>query len=101
MPPYIRRAAEGADQDRYQTVYALHDGSVAAPTAGLHFTEAIFKSLKEKNIRMDFVTLHVGAGTFMPVKSEVIGRDQRTMHAEFIVLRKTTLANLLAAVGGQ
>jgi S-adenosylmethionine:tRNA ribosyltransferase-isomerase len=98
LPPYIRRAAEITDQERYQTVYALHDGSVAAPTAGLHFTEAIFKSLKEKNIRMDFVTLHVGAGTFMPVKSEILA--EHAMHAEFIVVRKTTIRNLLGALEG-
>jgi S-adenosylmethionine:tRNA ribosyltransferase-isomerase len=98
LPPYIRRAAEITDQRSYQTVYAVHDGSVAAPTAGLHFTEAIFKSLEEKHIEKDFVTLHVGAGTFMPVKSEVLA--DHTMHAEFIVVHKETIANLLAARGG-
>lgn len=98
LPPYIRRAVEGADQRSYQTVYALHDGSVAAPTAGLHFTETIFKSLEAKNIRKEFLTLHVGAGTFMPVKSELLA--DHTMHAEFIVLRKTSIMNLLAALGG-
>ncbi len=97
LPPYIRRAAEEADQRSYQTVYALHDGSVAAPTAGLHFTEAIFKSLEAKNIGKEFLTLHVGAGTFMPVKSELLA--DHTMHAEFIVLRKTSIMNLLAGLG--
>jgi S-adenosylmethionine:tRNA ribosyltransferase-isomerase len=98
LPPYIRRAAEATDQERYQTVYALYDGSVAAPTAGLHFTEAIFKNLEAKNIRKEFVTLHVGAGTFMPVKSEVLA--EHTMHAEFIVVRKATIASLLGALDG-
>lgn len=97
LPPYIRRAAETTDQERYQTVYALHEGSVAAPTAGLHFTETIFKSLEEKKIRKEFVTLHVGAGTFMPVKSELLAKH--TMHAEFIVVQKKTIANLLGALG--
>lgn len=99
LPPYIRRAAEEADQHSYQTVYARHDGSVAAPTAGLHFTETLLKNLEAKNIRKEFVTLHVGAGTFMPVKSERLA--EHNMHAEYIVVRKTTLANLLAALGGR
>ena len=60
--------------ERYQTIYSKHEGSVAAPTAGLHFTKEIFSSLKEKNIDTGFVTLHVGAGTFKPVKSEYNGR---------------------------
>ncbi len=98
LPPYIRRPAETTDKERYQTVYALHDGSVAAPTAGLHFTEAIFKNLEAKNIRKEFVTLHVGAGTFMPVKNEVLA--EHTMHAEFIVVRKATIVSLLTGLGG-
>ena len=98
LPPYIRRAAEGSDQIRYQTVYAAHDGSVAAPTAGLHFTETIFEKLRSKNIRTDFVTLHVGAGTFMPVKSELLG--EHTMHAEFIVVRKSIIERLLENLDG-
>ena len=73
LPPYIKRKAEPEDAERYQTIYAMYDGSVAAPTAGLHFTESVFKKLKTKNINSDFVTLHVGAGTFKPVKSESIG----------------------------
>ena len=93
LPPYIKRAAEQSDTERYQTVYAQFDGSVAAPTAGLHFTETIFDSLKEKNIQTDFVTLHVGAGTFKPVKSETMqGHD---MHAEWIDVSKTTIENIL------
>ena len=70
LPPYIKRKAEESDAERYQTIYSVHEGSVAAPTAGLHFTEEIFSSLKKKNIDTGFVTLHVGAGTFKPVKSE-------------------------------
>ena len=93
LPPYLKREAEQSDIERYQTIYARHDGSVAAPTAGLHFTEAIFKKLKEKNIITDFVTLHVGAGTFKPVKSETV--REHTMHAEFIDVSKTTIESLL------
>jgi S-adenosylmethionine:tRNA ribosyltransferase-isomerase len=98
LPPYIRRAPAGSDQERYQTVYARYDGSVAAPTAGLHFTEALFKTLEAKNIRKEFVTLHVGAGTFMPVKTEVLA--QHAMHAEFIVVKRPTIEKLLAAAEG-
>lgn len=81
LPPYLHRDAEDDDAERYQTIYAKQDGSVAAPTAGLHFTEAIFKKLSAKNIAKDFVTLHVGAGTFKPVKTTTI--EQHEMHAEF------------------
>jgi S-adenosylmethionine:tRNA ribosyltransferase-isomerase len=92
LPPYIKRKAESADKERYQTVYALNDGSVAAPTAGLHFTPAIFRQLEEKHIHRSFVTLHVGAGTFKPVKSATMeGHD---MHAEFIDVSKETIAEL-------
>lgn len=92
LPPYIKRAVEETDAERYQTVYAHFDGSVAAPTAGLHFTESIFNSLKEKSIQTDFVTLHVGAGTFKPVKSETI--QDHTMHAEWMDVSKTTIENI-------
>src|SRR6478609_8118192 len=80
LPPYIKREAEADDLQRYQTVYARREGSVAAPTAGLHFTENIIKSFEQKNILSGFVTLHVGAGTFKPVKSEAIG--DHLMHSE-------------------
>ncbi|MBS1653816.1 MAG: S-adenosylmethionine:tRNA ribosyltransferase-isomerase [Bacteroidetes bacterium] len=93
LPPYIKRKAEKEDAERYQTIYAKHDGSVAAPTAGLHFTEAVFSSLKEKKIRTDFVTLHVGAGTFKPVKAEVM--EDHEMHAEYIDVPKAFIENLL------
>jgi S-adenosylmethionine:tRNA ribosyltransferase-isomerase len=93
LPPYLKREAEQSDIERYQTIYARNDGSVAAPTAGLHFTEAIFRKLEEKNIRTDFVTLHVGAGTFKPVKSATL--REHTMHAEFIEVSKTTIESAL------
>jgi len=82
LPPYIKRKATESDAERYQTIYSLHKGSVAAPTAGLHFTNKIFASLKEKNIDTGFVTLHVGAGTFKPVKSGTM--EGHEMHAEWI-----------------
>jgi S-adenosylmethionine:tRNA ribosyltransferase-isomerase len=82
LPPYLQREAETNDQTRYQTVYAKYDGSVAAPTAGLHFTPAILSALDNKQCTRLEVTLHVGAGTFKPVKSETL--DGHAMHAEFI-----------------
>src|SRR5688572_3246186 len=93
LPPYIKRDAEISDAERYQTVYAHYEGSVAAPTAGLHFTETVFKKLKEKNIQKDFVTLHVGAGTFKPVKTEVM--KDHEMHAEYFTVSKSTIQNLI------
>jgi S-adenosylmethionine:tRNA ribosyltransferase-isomerase len=93
LPPYIKREVEDSDKERYQTIYAEHKGSVAAPTAGLHFTPAVFNSLKEKNIRTDFVTLHVGAGTFKPVKAEVI--EDHEMHAEWIDVSYSTIENMV------
>jgi S-adenosylmethionine:tRNA ribosyltransferase-isomerase len=72
LPPYIKRDVIESDKERYQTVFSKHDGSVAAPTAALHFTEKVFAALKEKNIDLGYVTLHVGAGTFQPVKSATI-----------------------------
>lgn len=82
LPPYIKRTTEQNDTERYQTIYAKEPGSVAAPTAGLHFTPAIFESLEQKHIRSAFVTLHVGAGTFKPVKAETM--NDHIMHAEWI-----------------
>jgi len=98
LPPYIKRKAENSDTERYQTVYAKHDGSVAAPTAGLHFTEQLFQSLKEKNIRHDYVTLHVGAGTFKPVKAEKM--DEHDMHAEWIDVSQYFIETLLKSLSG-
>jgi S-adenosylmethionine:tRNA ribosyltransferase-isomerase len=82
LPPYIKRKTEEVDTARYQTIYAADEGSVAAPTAGLHFTEAVFKTLANKNIQTGFVTLHVGAGTFKPVKAATM--QDHEMHAEWI-----------------
>ncbi|HEV7780871.1 MAG TPA: S-adenosylmethionine:tRNA ribosyltransferase-isomerase [Chitinophagaceae bacterium] len=93
LPPYIKREAEESDKERYQTVYAGKHGSVAAPTAGLHFTPAIFTQLKEKNIQTAFVTLHVGAGTFKPVKSETM--QEHEMHAEWIDVSKKTIIAII------
>jgi S-adenosylmethionine:tRNA ribosyltransferase-isomerase len=92
LPPYIKRKPEKSDTERYQTVYAHIDGSVAAPTAGLHFTDEMFKSFKEKNIQTEYITLHVGAGTFKPVKAESMGLHE--MHSEFIDVSRTTIENL-------
>ena len=94
LPPYLNRDAEESDLERYQTIYARQDGSVAAPTAGLHFTQRLFDKLDRKNIRYDFVTLHVGAGTFKPVKSETI--QEHEMHAEFIEAGADMIKNLLS-----
>lgn len=93
LPPYIKRKPEPTDATRYQTIYAETDGSVAAPTAGLHFTPVIFESLEEKNIKRDFVTLHVGAGTFKPVKAAIM--KEHEMHAEFIDVSVSTIENIL------
>lgn len=97
LPPYLNRVAENSDADRYQTVYAKHDGSVAAPTAGLHFTEGVFTSLAAKGITKDFVTLHVGAGTFKPVKADAM--EDHEMHAEFIDVSNAFIENLISRLG--
>ena len=94
LPPYLNRTAEDSDKERYQTIYAKHDGSVAAPTAGLHFTERLFEKLQAKNISKDFVTLHVGAGTFKPVKAESM--QEHEMHTEFIEVTKELIENIIA-----
>ena len=87
IPPYLKRDTEEVDQQRYQTLYAKERGSVAAPTAGLHFSEAVFGDLSAKGIRCEELTLHVGAGTFRPVKSQYI--EEHKMHSEpFTVSRK-------------
>jgi S-adenosylmethionine:tRNA ribosyltransferase-isomerase len=82
LPPYIKREPEESDRERYQTIYSKKEGSVAAPTAGLHFTDKVFGRLKSKNITVHEVTLHVGAGTFQPIKGDSL--QKHTMHAEFI-----------------
>lgn len=98
LPPYLNRATEESDKERYQTIYAKHDGSVAAPTAGLHFTEEVFSKLSEKNIRKAYLTLHVGAGTFKPVKAEQM--KDHEMHAEFIDVSKETIEQLIGHIDG-
>jgi S-adenosylmethionine:tRNA ribosyltransferase-isomerase len=93
LPPYLKRPAEMADAERYQTIYAAEEGSVAAPTAGLHFTPQLFDSLKQHHIDQLYVTLHVSVGTFMPVKSERL-RDH-IIHEEFIEVSADTLQKLI------
>lgn len=93
LPPYMDRNEEKEDKIRYQTIYAQHEGSVAAPTAGLHFTEKVLEKLARKNISQHFVTLHVGAGTFKPVSHEEVGKH--IMHTEQIVVKKEFIESLL------
>ncbi|MEB1808037.1 MAG: tRNA preQ1(34) S-adenosylmethionine ribosyltransferase-isomerase QueA [Bacillaceae bacterium] len=90
LPPYIKEQLE--DQDRYQTVFAKHRGSAAAPTAGLHFTEELLEKLREKGVHIAFITLHVGLGTFRPVSVESI--EEHEMHAEFYQMTEGTAALL-------
>ncbi|WP_028895957.1 S-adenosylmethionine:tRNA ribosyltransferase-isomerase [Prevotella sp. HUN102] len=93
IPPYLNRETQESDKTTYQTVYSKIKGSVAAPTAGLHFTDKVLKSLDEAGVVRDELTLHVGAGTFKPVKSEEI--EDHNMHTEYIVVHRHTLENLL------
>ena len=97
LPPYLNREAEASDKERYQTVYALHEGSVAAPTAGLHFTPEVFDTLKAKGIGTEFVTLHVGAGTFKPVNTPTIGEHE--MHVEKVQLSAANLQRIISHKG--
>lgn len=98
LPPYLNREAEPEDRDRYQTVFARYDGSVAAPTAGLHFTKPLLQQLQQQGFELDEVTLHVGAGTFRPVATPTIG--EHAMHSETIIVRRSLLENLLRHLGG-
>ena len=93
LPPYIHEKLQ--DSERYQTVYSKYDGSVAAPTAGLHFTEDLLESLRRKGVQICFVTLHVGIGTFRPVKVEDIGEHK--MHSEYYIFPQVTADILNAA----
>jgi S-adenosylmethionine:tRNA ribosyltransferase-isomerase len=93
IPPYLNRETEQSDLDRYQTVFARYEGSVAAPTAGLHFTPRVLADLDERSVRRAGVTLHVGAGTFRPVRSETLA--DHPMHEEMISVPRPTLAQLL------
>ena len=94
IPPYLNRETQESDKTTYQTVYSKIKGSVAAPTAGLHFTERVLKDIDARGIEREEVTLHVGAGTFKPVKSDTIG--EHPMHTEYIAVRRHTLERLLA-----
>jgi S-adenosylmethionine:tRNA ribosyltransferase-isomerase len=95
LPPYIKRKAEKLDWERYQTVFSEQEGSVAAPTAALHFTQNTFQQLKERNVSYDYITLHVGAGTFKPVKSATIAGH--SMHAEPFSVKKHVIEELIKA----
>lgn len=93
LPPYLNRETEQADEERYQTIYASVQGSVAAPTAGLHFTQSVFERLEKKSIKRVEVTLHVGAGTFKPVKTDAL--EGHEMHEEMVVVTKETIMQLV------
>ncbi len=95
LPPYLERGDEILDQDRYQTVYALHKGAVAAPTAGLHFDEAILQRIQQLGVETAFVTLHVGAGTFQPVRETLITHHK--MHAEYVEVSAQVCEQIKAA----
>ena len=97
IPPYLNRKTEESDKTTYQTVYSRIKGSVAAPTAGLHFTDNVLNGLHQKGIQTAEVTLHVGAGTFQPVK--VADANQHTMHTEIIAVPRETIATLMANLG--
>ncbi|MFM7850499.1 MAG: S-adenosylmethionine:tRNA ribosyltransferase-isomerase [Flammeovirgaceae bacterium] len=97
LPPYLKRSVEASDRERYQTIYSKKEGAVAAPTAGLHFTDRVFNDLTTKNIHFDFLTLHVSAGTFQPIKVENV--REHTMHAEQLVISKQNLKNIINCEG--
>ena len=97
IPPYLNRKSEESDKRTYQTVYSKIEGSVAAPTAGLHFTQSVLEEIDKRGIEREEVTLHVGAGTFRPVKSEDIGGHD--MHTEHIAVRRQTIEKLIAHGG--
>lgn len=97
IPPYLNRKTEESDKQTYQTVYSRIKGSVAAPTAGLHFTERVLNDLHERGIKTTELTLHVGAGTFLPVKTE--DANQHTMHTEIIAVPRETICDIQANLG--
>ncbi|MFY0665542.1 MAG: tRNA preQ1(34) S-adenosylmethionine ribosyltransferase-isomerase QueA [Natronospirillum sp.] len=101
LPPYIDREDQASDRERYQTVYAQVEGAVAAPTAGLHFDTPLLQALKDKGIEQTFVTLHVGAGTFQPVKVDTV--EEHVMHSEYLEVSADTVAAVQAckARGGR
>jgi S-adenosylmethionine:tRNA ribosyltransferase-isomerase len=96
LPPYLHREAEPSDRERYQTVFAKYEGSVAAPTASLHLTKPLIAKLKEMGHTIEEVTLHVGAGTFRPVATDTIGEHE--MHSESIIVRRQTIEHLRANI---
>ncbi len=97
LPPYLNRDLTPDDRTRYQTIYAAQQGAVAAPTAGLHFTDRVMEQLKAKSIDTAYLTLHVGAGTFKPVKADVM--EEHEMHAEQLYITRSLLERLLAQLG--
>lgn len=97
IPPYLNRKTEESDKTTYQTVYSRIKGSVAAPTAGLHFTTAVLDDLRRRGIRATELTLHVGAGTFQPVKTE--DANEHTMHTEIIAVPRQAIADILSSLG--
>lgn len=97
LPPYLNRDAEESDSERYQTVYARHEGSVAAPTAGLHFTDTLLDTLRHRGFGTEQITLHVGAGTFKPVSTKTIGEHE--MHIEKVQASRQNLTNIMAHLG--
>tara|TARA_B110000879_G_C11132890_1_gene496833 strand:- start:570 stop:1607 length:1038 start_codon:yes stop_codon:yes gene_type:complete len=101
LPPYIERSATETDVERYQTVFSKHEGAVAAPTAGLHFDEALLERLEQKGVKQDYLTLHVGAGTFQPVRESNISLHK--MHSEWLMVSDSLVDNIKAtkANGGR
>ncbi|MEA3173564.1 MAG: S-adenosylmethionine:tRNA ribosyltransferase-isomerase [Gammaproteobacteria bacterium] len=101
LPPYIKRPAQDSDRERYQTVYSRSLGAIAAPTAGLHFDAAMFEALAARSVRHCFVTLHVGAGTFAPIRDPQI--DKHRMHAEYLEVSEATCKAIIEtrAAGGR
>ncbi len=95
LPPYIEHAADEVDAQRYQTVFAKHPGAVAAPTAGLHFDDALLQQLRDKGVKLAWLTLHVGAGTFQPVRTENLA--EHTMHSEWYSVSQETVDMIAAA----
>ncbi len=95
LPPYLRRPAEESDRHRYQTVYSNHEGAVAAPTAGLHFTNRVLEELRNSGHKIEFLTLHVSAGTFQPVKVE--NAAEHPMHSEQVIVSRRNIKELLSA----
>ena len=97
LPPYLHREAEESDKERYQTVYARHEGSVAAPTAGLHFTDRLLDTLHDKGFKTEYITLHVGAGTFKPVSTDTIGEHE--MHVEKVQMSSDNIQHIIDHLG--